>query len=216
MQMLARIHAGDDPAAMAAGAAAARAAGFSDCELMVARPLQSLPRLDVRPISLLLDPDPLVRGADDVLVGIAALLDSATRCGVQCLTLPAGLPAGLADDEPPVSYESAFQSVFRTLDQAKHVAAACSVRIALAVPHARFLLSPLEAADLIDAVNSPHVGLCVVTAAAQRIGSATDWLRIAGGRLFLVDMIETANQDSLIAALRSLRYDGPVVVHCAG
>lgn len=214
MRALARISIDGDTARAAACVAAVRAAGFAECELVVAGTPLCQTGLDIRPVSVLVRPASVPRRESEVITLVNGLLEWAARGGMSHLTLPAGLVAGLSEQEPPDSYESAFQAVFRSLEQLKQGAAAHGVRIALAVPHARFLLSPLECVDLIDAVNSPYVGLGVVAAVADRAGRATDWVRIAGGRLFWVDACDVADADPLDRALYLTGYDGLVIRPC--
>ena len=85
---------------------------------------------------------------------------------------------------PCQSYESALQQLFYALRELADHAEDLATPLAIENPPARLLLSPLELRDLIDAVNSPCVGVCLNAAHARRLGDPADWLEILDRRVF--------------------------------
>jgi hexulose-6-phosphate isomerase len=97
----------------------------------------------------------------------------------------------------------------------------------------RFLLSPLEAADLIDRVNSPHVGFYFDTGNVLTYGYPEDWIATLGGRIARVHIKDydlsrpgpagfcdlgegSVNWPAVIQGLRDVGYAGPLTYEGGG
>ena len=93
---------------------------------------------------------------------------------------------------------------------------------------AKFLLSPYEMKTFIDEFNSPYIGAYVDVANMLAYGHPEDWLRVLGKRVAGIhfkdfkravgtadgfcDLLEgDVNWPGVMAAIREIGYDGPVV-----
>lgn len=109
-------------------------------------------------------------------------------------------------------YAEALAGLFDALREIGPEAEAAGVRIAVDPADSGYLSSPVEAAGLVDRVNSPMIGLAIC--ADRMIGAATvtDWIGEAAGRLFCLRCSLSAPlQEEWVAALRRLRYNGSIV-----
>jgi hexulose-6-phosphate isomerase len=107
------------------------------------------------------------------------------------------------------------------------------VTIALENVWNRFLLSPVEAADLIDRINSPYVGWYLDTGNVLALGYPEDWIATLAGRIKRVHVKDydlrqpgaagfcalgegSVNWPRVVTALRQVGYDGPLTYEGAG
>jgi len=103
-------------------------------------------------------------------------LDLAARLRAGVLRIAPVLVGDEHDAPAHVAYSDALSRTYEALDGLGHAAAERGVTIAIDVARGRFLLSPCEAADLLDRVNSPHVGAYIDLAAVGWIGFVQDWI----------------------------------------
>jgi len=196
------------PATLAGRIAAARAAGFDGVELRGAGPAPGVIQLRAElPVSSL-----AVRHAGDAAApGPVSIVEAAASGQTVVLELTA------ATDRDPgaglrAGYGGVLHAVFERLRELGPHAEAAGVRVALDPGAAGYLHSPIEAAELIDRVNSPAVGVSVC--AGRMAGAATvgDWIEQCAGRLFSLRFSAAfPAQPEWVAALRRLRYNGVLV-----
>ncbi len=111
------------------------------------------------------------------------LLDAAAAAGAGAILVVPAVVGKVSEARPRVTYADALHRTVEALSTLRHAAEACAVTIAVENVWNRFLLSPLEAADLIDRVNSPHVGWYLDTGNVMAFGYPQDWIETLGGRL---------------------------------
>jgi L-ribulose-5-phosphate 3-epimerase len=148
------------------------------------------------------------------------------------LVVPAvvGMPS---EARARVSYADALQRTFETLGALRHEAESRGVTIALENVWNRFLLSPVEAADLIDRINSPYVGWYLDTGNVLASGYPEDWIATLAGRIKRVHVKDydlrqpgaagfcalgegSVDWPRVVTALRQAGYDGPLTYEGAG
>jgi len=132
-----------------------------------------------------------------------------------------------------VTYADALLRTLDALSTLRHEAEARCVTIALENVWNRFLLSPVEAADLIDRVNSPFVGLYLDVGNVLAFGYPEDWITTLGGRIARVHIKDydlnrpgsagfcplgegSIDWPAVIGALCSVGYTGPLTYEGAG
>ena len=120
----------------------------------------------------------------------ALALDYARRMIVMAAAAGAGsillIPAfvgGAAEKTPTASYADALNQTFEALSELRHEAERAGVAIVLENAWNRFLLSPVEVADLLDRLNSPAVGWCLDTGNLLATGYPQDWIATLAGRI---------------------------------
>lgn len=134
---------------------------------------------------------------------------------------------------PRTSYADALHRTFDTLRSLRHEAESRGVTIALENVWNRFLLSPLEAADLLDGINSPHVGWYFDTGNIMALGYPEDWITTLGRRIRCVHVKDydldrpgsagfcplgegSVDWPGVLAALRRVNYEGPLTFEGPG
>lgn len=161
------------------------------------------------------------------------LLDqaAAARAGA-VLVVPAVVGKATAAS-PSVSYADALSRTVDALCELRAEAEARAVTLAIENVWNRFLLSPLEAADLIDRVNSPYVGFYLDTGNVLACGYPEDWITTLGGRIARVHAKDydlnkpgaagfcslgegSVNWPAVIRALAATGYDGPLTYEGPG
>ena len=235
--------------------AQAAAAGFGGLELVVApdgplrpdSPLDTFRQLAAQARALPLElvglataqffqchyahPDAQVRQQAHDLT--CQLLDAAAAAEIGAvLVVPAVV--GRADEPAPqVAYTDAFNRSLDALQALRWEAEARNVVIAIENVWNRFLLSPLEAADLVDRVNSPHVGFYFDTGNVMTFGYPQDWITTLGRRIARVHIKDydltrpghagfcplgegSVDWPAVVAALCAVRYDGPLTYEGSG
>ncbi len=162
-----------------------------------------------------------------------AMLDraAALNAGV-VLVVPAVI--GTPDSpRPGVTYADALHYTLEALSRLRFAAEDRGVVIALETAWNRFLLSPIELADLIDRVGSPSVGACLDIGRVSAYGCAEDWIATLGHRLRRLhanDYSPTSaaggelrpigeghvDWPAVMAAARDVGYDGPLTCDVIG
>lgn len=97
----------------------------------------------------------------------------------------------------------------------RFAAEAAEVSLALELASAEWLATPTEAADFLDHVNSPCVGLRLDAREPDVRRDLADWIAVGGHRLIGVIWAgepESCPLDELLERLRRARYDGPVTI----
>lgn len=123
-----------------------------------------------------------------------------------------------------VSYETAYERALSAVSELAEEAEAAQVHIGLENVWNKFLLSPLEMRDFIDAVNSPFVGAYLDVGNVLCNGYPEQWIRILGSRIKkvhfkdykadagifgFVDLLSgDVNWPEVMRALRETNYDG--------
>lgn len=145
----------------------------------------------------------------------------AARAGTDGLTLR-------LTDTPARPYADLLESLRATLTPAAWAAGEVGLRLTLDRGRSRLLLSPVEAADLVDRINVSGFGLTLDCGATIAISDPTDWIRTLGWRLAAVrandglrDRLDESgnrpfgqgdvNWPAVAAWLRAIRYDGPLL-----
>jgi hexulose-6-phosphate isomerase len=234
---------------------AAAAAGFAGVELVVGAegplrpdtPLDEFARLAGRAAELDLrltglatglfwefnyaSPDPCDRQrAYDLTL---QMLDRAAAAQADAiLVVPAVVGTGDAP-RPQVAYADALHRTVAALSKLRHEAEARAVMLAIENVWNRFLLSPLEAADLIDRINSPYVGFYLDTGNVLAYGYPEDWVATLGGRIARVHAKDydlrrpglagfcplgegSVNWPAVVQGLAACGYDGPLTYEGGG
>jgi L-ribulose-5-phosphate 3-epimerase len=235
--------------------AAASSAGFAGIELTLARegplrfdtPLETCAALAREAADLNLQVVSLASG--EFWQTNYAAPDEATRQQAADLTLhmldrAAALAAGAIlvvpavvgmpeESQPRVSYADALYRTADALGSLRHEAESRGVTIALENVWNRFLLSPCEAADLLDRINSPQVGWYFDTGNVMPFGYPQDWVATLAGRITRVHVKDydlsrpgaggfcplgegSIDWPQVLAALQQVGYDGPLTYEGAG
>ncbi|MCK4340229.1 MAG: sugar phosphate isomerase/epimerase [Phycisphaerae bacterium] len=155
------------------------------------------------------------------------LLDRAAAARAGALLVVPAVVGKLGEPRPRVSYADALHRTVEALSDLRHEAEARAVTLALENVWNRFLLSPLEAADLIDRINSPYVGFYLDTGNVLAHGYPEDWIATLGGRIARVHAKDydvnkpgpadfcvlgegSVNWPAVVNGLRAAGYDGPL------
>ncbi len=88
------------------------------------------------------------------------------------------VPAGPAEQ----TYSQAYDQLYSLLYEIAPEADELGVKLLIDAPQRAFLLSPLEVRGLIDAVNSPNVGVCLSFEHCQE--HELGWIEVLNARLF--------------------------------
>ena len=118
------------------------------------------------------------------LQGMTEALETAKSIGAQTVLLVPGAVT------PEVSYATAMDRATAALDTIMPEAERTGVAIALENVWNNFLLSPLEAAALLDRFDHPLLGWYLDLGNILRNGYPTDWIEALGPRIMRVDLKE--------------------------
>lgn len=161
------------------------------------------------------------------------MLDAATACTAEAIIIIPAVVGRAGDARPQCSYADALHLAAAALTDLRGEAEARDVTIAVENVWNRFLLSPIEMADFIDTVNSPHIGVCFDTGNVMATGYPEDWIRTLGGRIARVHIkdydvskpgregfcpLGAGSVDWLAVggALREVAYAGPLTYEGGG
>jgi hexulose-6-phosphate isomerase len=235
--------------------AAASAAGFEGLELVISAdgplrpdtPVAEFTRLADRADALPLRLTGLATGLfwefnyaspDEADRGRAAeltlrMLDRAAAARAGAILVVPALVGKVDDVRPQVAYADALHRTVEALCELRHEAEDRGVVIAVENVWNRFLLSPVEAADLIDRVNSSCVGFYFDTGNVVAYGYPQDWIATLGGRIVRVHAKDydarkfgwegfcplgegTVDWPAVVAGLRACGYEGPLTYEGGG
>lgn len=161
------------------------------------------------------------------------MLDGAAACGAGAIVIIPAVVGRAGDPRPQCTYADALHLAAEALTALRGEAEARGVTIAVENVWNRFLLSPVEMADFIDTVNSPHVGVCFDTGNVMATGYPEDWIRTLGGRIARVHIKDydvskpgregfcplgtgSVNWSAVGGALREVAYAGPLTYEGGG
>lgn len=161
------------------------------------------------------------------------MLDGAAACGARAIVIIPAVVGRAGDARPQCAYADALHLAAEALTPLRGEAEARGVTIAVENVWNRFLLSPVEMADFIDMVNSPHVGVCFDTGNVMATGYPEDWIRTLGGRIARVHIkdydVSRPGRDGFCplgagsvdwaavgGALREVAYAGPLTYEGGG
>ena len=82
-----------------------------------------------------------------------------------------------------LDYEAAYDAVLKALLELAPIAESANIVIGLENVVGKFMYSPLEMRNLLDAVDSAHVQCYFDIGNAQVIGNPVDWIRVLGKRI---------------------------------
>lgn len=144
---------------------------------------------------------------------LSGWLDLALARGAEMLVLPAAKVN--AAGPGAVSYADALSQLYRLLCAARHAAEERGVMILIDAPGERFLLSPVETADLLARVASPLLGARLTLSAFRGIGDPVDWISELGSHVKAIRTrasCEESDWTEIAAALDAQRFDGSLVM----
>lgn len=143
------------------------------------------------------------------------------------LVVPGGVGAEFIENFQGAPYDVAYQNALAALRELKPVARETGVTLAIENVWNKFLLSPLEMRDFVDAVESPHVGCYFDVGNVVLTSYPEQWIRILGKRISRVHFKDfkrsigtldgfcpllegDVDYRAVMQALREIGYDGPV------
>jgi sugar phosphate isomerase/epimerase len=143
----------------------------------------------------------------------AALWDrlSTGRAFLMNLTIPP-----TTGESGPLSfarYQDALNFCYGLLRNLRHSAERCGIPIALEAGAGGNLLSPVELRELVDAVHTWAVGVCIDLLRISTFGSPLDWLETLGCKVLAVRLTpDWSHPESLAASLDHINYRGPLIL----
>ncbi len=161
------------------------------------------------------------------------MLDRAAAARAGAILVVPALVGKVDDVRPQVGYADALHRTVEALSELRHAAEDRGVTIAVENVWNRFLLSPVEAADLIDRINSPGVGFYLDTGNVVAYGYPQDWIATLGGRIARVHAKDydarkfgwdgfcpigegSVDWPAVVAGLRACGYEGPLTYEGGG
>jgi hexulose-6-phosphate isomerase len=161
------------------------------------------------------------------------LLDRAAAAQAGAVLVVPAVVGKAGDPRPGVTYSDALLRTYDALAELRFAAEARAVVLALENVWNRFLLSPVEAADLLDRINSPYVGFYLDTGNLLPYGYPEDWIATLGGRIARVHAKDydlqrpgpagfcplgsgSVNWPAVVRALAACGYDGPLTYEGPG
>lgn len=162
-----------------------------------------------------------------------AALDRASWLGAPVLLVVAGVVGRWDAPVPAARYEDALAHAHEALRGLAYEAEKRNVMLAVENVWSRFLLSPVEFRELIDRVNSSWVRVCLDVGNVLKFGYPQDWIEALGARIVRVHVrdfrLATGTSQgfclpgegdvdwaAVMAALRRIRYDGPLTYEGRG
>jgi hypothetical protein len=129
------------------------------------------------------------------------------------------------DGEGFARYQDAFNFAYELLHEVRFEAEATGVTVALEAVTGGCFLSPIEVRELIDAVNSSAIGVCLDVERIAAIGSPVDWIHTLHRRVQAVRYTDVACSggsaaaqtsqvpiDTLIQALDGIPSECPLIL----
>ena len=153
-------------------------------------------------------------------------LQVASWLGVDALlVVPGGV--GLGCESPPTRYDVAYDNALSSLRELAPTAQEVGVTLAVENVWNKFLLSPLEMRDFLDALGSPRAGCYFDVGNVLINGYPEQWIEILGGRISRIHFKDWKRSvgtiqgfcpllegdvdfPAVVAALRSVGYNGAV------
>jgi len=161
------------------------------------------------------------------------MLDAAAAARAGAILVVPAVVGTSEDRQPVVGYADAMYRTIETLCQLRYEAEARAVVLAVENVWNRFLLSPLEAAELIDRVNSPYVGFYLDVGNVLACGYPQDWIAVLGRRIARVHVKDydlarpgpagfcapgegSVDWPAVVRELLACGYDGPLTYEGPG
>jgi L-ribulose-5-phosphate 3-epimerase len=161
------------------------------------------------------------------------LLDQAAAAGAGAVLVVPAVVGRYGEPRARTSYADALNRTYEALCRLRFDAEDRGVALAIENVWNRFLLSPVELAELIDRVNSPYVGVYLDIGNVLAFGYPQDWINVLGGRIVRVHVKDydlrrfgpdgfcglgegSVDFSAVFAALRSTGYDGPLTYEGPG
>jgi len=156
---------------------------------------------------------------------VRKMIDVANILGADTvLVVPGAVDIPWKPNFNPVPYEQAYHRSFEALKELKHYAEENEIIIAIENVWNKFLLSPLEMRDFVDALESKFVGIYFDVGNVLLTGYPEDWIGILGARIkrihlkdfrkmmsgqgSMVNLLEgDVNWNNVIAALRKIDFE---------
>jgi hypothetical protein len=162
---------------------------------------------------------------DSAVEAVTNLLQLASRAGVTVLNLRLP-PLALASESTGFArYQDALNFTYQLLRGLGLQAESTGVVIAVEAAYGRWLLSPVELRELLDAANSWAIGACIDLARVSAVGAPIDWITTLTHRIKAVrwnfgptsrDSIDSheARVDPLVIkdALDAIVFRGPIII----
>lgn len=208
---------------------AAQAAGFAGVEVVLGPDLVSsageaakLPEAGVNVLSVACACRSIARKA--ALAEVEAFVDLGERLGAASLnlTLPPVRGCGCDPVGGFVSYADALNLAHDLLVGLRLLAERTGVAVAIESAADGFLLSPVEARELVDAGASWAMGICLDVTRVERVGCPVDWAIALGRRVRCLRIPQAPTGaaacghwrtiERLAGALGSIGYDGHVIL----
>lgn len=148
----------------------------------------------------------------DALAHAVAWLTAARAIGANVIVAPTFAPRDAA--QPDFSYAQAIADTYRLLSNLRHEAEERGIQVWIDAPRPRFLLSPVETADLLDRVASHAIGARLCLAEAARISEPRDWQGEWGRRMCAIYIEPPPAAPNILTfcdALARMAPAGPIV-----
>ena len=107
-----------------------------------------------------------------------------------CVVLSPPPVIRIPPNERAASYTDALNGLLETMRPLSLVAERSGMTLAVRAPHQGCLLSPVETRELLDAVHSPWVGVCIDTKELVPVGRVDDWIATLAHRVAAVRFTE--------------------------
>jgi len=114
---------------------------------------------------------------------VSSRLQAASSLGAKVLNLSISPVRRGSDGEGFARYQDALNFAYELLQRVRFEAEATGVAVALEAAKEGCLLSPVEVRELIDAVNSSAVGVCLDVGRIGAFGSPLDWIHTLHRRI---------------------------------
>lgn len=165
---------------------------------------------------------------------ITGALRAASYLGASCLnlTLPSLTPSASREDSDEPGFDRVLEAsnfAYALLRSVRFEAEAAGVTIALETAQGRCFHSPVELREMMDALHSWAMGVCVDVTRVSAIGGYADWLETLLYRVHSVrvdlDQSSVVNDGSdqdesmltrVCKTLREIRYGGALIVSTRG
>lgn len=152
-------------------------------------------------------------------------IQAAAALGVDAILLvPGAVDVAFMPERPVVPYDVVYERALAALKHLAPLAEEAGVSIGVENVWNKFLLSPLEMRDFVDAVGSPRVGVYFDVGNVLSTGYPDQWIRILGQRIVrihvkdyrttvgtldgFVDLLSgDVNFPAVVRALREVGYD---------
>ena len=119
-------------------------------------------------------------------MGVATALDRCGAIGARCLNLSIHPVTPSPGHNGFVRYSEVLDFAYRLLRCVRFDAESAGVAVALEAVCGGAFLSPVEARELVDSVNSWAIGMCVDVGRVLAVGWPVDWIETLGSRVHSV------------------------------